>query len=284
MRWAEKGPLTTRQKETHENCLLPFIASMIAFITGSNFYEFPGFHEERISTRFGEAECLRGESGGREILVLPRHGPHHRNLPHHINHRANLLGLRTAGATAIVSCSVCGVLNGEWPLATPMIASDIFFPENRLPDGSPCTIFVEAGERGRGHLLAAQLSHEGLGRMIEETWRSSRYGVSCGTYAHVNGPRFNSKVEIQALSAAGVDFLSQTCGPEAVLANELELPFALAAFAVDYANGVKSEPTPVAALQENLKRANEAFTRLIGRLPQAAGELSFENFIYRFEP
>jgi 5'-methylthioadenosine phosphorylase len=255
---------------------------MIAFITGSNLYDVSGFKEQEVATRFGSVVLLRGSLHEREVLVLPRHGPSHRNLPHHINHRANLVGLREAGATAIVSCSVCGVVNAGWPLATPIVAEDLFFPENRLPDGSTCTLFTEAGEKGRGHLLASSFFHSKLRQAIEETWQRAGHHLLRGVYGHVNGPRFNSRSEIQALSRHGVDFISQTCGPEAILANELELPYALAAFAVDYANGVQSEPTPVETLRSNLDLSQKAFLHLIGAFPPDL-DLAFENFIYRFD-
>ena len=48
-----------------------------------------------------------------------------------------------------------------------------------------------------------------------------------GCYGHVDGPRFNTKAEIRGLAPAGVTAVSQTAGPETVLAGEAELPFAL---------------------------------------------------------
>ena len=71
-----------------------------------------------------------------------------------------------------------------------------------------------------------------------------------GCYGHVDGPRFNTKAEIRGLAAAGVTAVSQTAGPETVLAGEAELPFALVGYATDYANGVQAEPTPVERLLE----------------------------------
>ena len=56
-----------------------------------------------------------------------------------------------------------------------------------------------------------------------------------GCYGHVDGPRFNTKAEIRGLAAAGVTAVSQTAGPETVLAGEAELPFALVGYATDYA-------------------------------------------------
>lgn len=255
----------------------------IGYITGSGFYDLPGFEGQTVETRFGQVRLLRGSAGGRPTVLLPRHGAGHRNLPHHINHRANLLALKKAGVGAVVSCSVCGVLNPDWPLGAPLLADDLYFPDNRLGDGSVCSVFTEAGEAGRGHLLAASLFNESLRARAAAALVAAGNEPITGNYAHVPGPRFNSKAEIRALRAAGVDFLSQTCGPEAVLANELELPHALVGFGVDYANGVRAEPTSVETLNGNLERARSCFESLLGTLSVTGDNApAFENFVYRF--
>ncbi|MCC5847276.1 MAG: MTAP family purine nucleoside phosphorylase [Verrucomicrobia bacterium] len=256
---------------------------MIAYLTGSGFYDLPEFEPIERETRFGTAWLLRGKVNGVETLLLPRHGPQHRYLPHQINHRANLLALKEAGATAVVSCSVCGILNPDWPLATPLLATDLYFPENRLGDGQCCTVFDRPGEPGRGHLLAGSLFHTKLSQAVRAAMDGHDPQTQSGTYAHVSGPRFNTVSEIKALRTAGVDFLSQTCGPEAVLANELELPYALAAFGIDYANGVQNMPTPIEVLNNNLAAAKETFVRLIQTLREPTEGFTFENFVYRFE-
>jgi len=259
------------------------MALMIAFITGSGFYDFPGLTACEVSTRYGTARLLQGEVGGQPVLVLPRHGEGHRYLPHQIPHRAHLAALKELGATAVVSCSVCGVARPDWHPGTPLVATDLFFPENRLGDGSACTLFDQPGEPGRGHLLAASFFHTALTAAVQQHFQQTAGGCHSGCYAHVNGPRFNSVTEIRSLRAAGVDFLSQTGGPEAVLANECELPFALAGFGVDFANGVTDSPTPVEELSANLVRSKEAFTQLIEALATDRHDYRFEGFLYRFE-
>ncbi|MEM0967241.1 MAG: MTAP family purine nucleoside phosphorylase [Verrucomicrobiota bacterium] len=256
---------------------------MIAFIVGSGFYELEGFSPVETVTRFGNVRYLTGKIAENPVLLLPRHGSGHTYLPHQINHRANLLALKEAGAERVVSCSVCGVINPDWSLGAPLVAKELFFPENRLGDGTTCTVFQEPAEPGRGHLLAGSFFHSSLSSQIESHFKKSHSNCHIGSYAHANGPRFNSKAEIKALRVAGADFLSQTCGPEAVLANELELPYALAGFSVDYANGVQLDPTPVETLQANLKRAKDAFVDLIQTLSSQPQDYTFENFVYRFD-
>lgn len=253
---------------------------MLAFITGSGLYGHE--HLERIETKtpYGFAWLLQGELNGREVIMLPRHGENHRSLPNHLNHLAHFTALRQLGATAVVSCSVCGLLNPDWPLATPILANDVYFPENRLPGGNTCSIFQENGEPGRGHLLASSLINDPLADAIRPLLEKDPLE---GVYGHVNGPRFNTVTEINALRHVGVDMISQTCGPEAVLANELELPYTLVGFGVDYANGVQSAPTPVEELDKNLASAQETFLTLVRELREPEDGFPFQNFVYRFD-
>jgi len=257
---------------------------MIAYITGSGFYDMPGFDEGKADTKFGQAHFFTGKNNsGQEVVVLPRHGKAHHYLPHQINHRANLTALAEMGVGGIVSLSVCGVLREECDLAGTFLVDDLFFPENRMGDGSPCTLFMEPGEPRQGHLLAGSLFHQGLSESLEETLRRLGQNPGKAQYAHVPGPRFNTRCEIRSLQATGSTILSQTCGPEAVLANELEIPYAMVGFGVDYANGVAREPTPVEVLQTNLSRATDLFTRLVQSHDVPNRPWTFENFVYRFD-
>lgn len=255
---------------------------MISYIVGSGFYDQPGFTSAEVATRYGSVKIWHGTAAGRPVMLLSRHGPGHQRLSNHLNHRANLLALKQAGATAVVSCSVCGVLRNDWPIGQPLLASELYFPSNRLTGGELCTVFDQPGEPGRGHLIANSLLDATLSAAVDQAWRQAGLTARTGVYGQVDGPRLNTKSEIRALQAAGVDFISQTCGPEAVLANELELPYALAAFGVDHANGVVDPPTPPAVLGANLTEGTKAFRRLIEQLTEPSEGFAFSNFVYRF--
>ena len=76
--------------------------------------------------------------------------------------------------------------------------------------------------------------------------------------------RFNTVSEIRMLMSAGVTAVSQTAGPETVLAGEAKLPYALLGYATDYANGVKPEaPTPVEELIRLVTASTETFARTL---------------------
>ncbi|HZC18406.1 MAG TPA: hypothetical protein VE225_01725, partial [Rubrobacteraceae bacterium] len=126
-------------------------------MTGSGIYALPGVGELRsLKTRFGATEVAVGSVEGWRVGSVSRHLPGHRYLPHQIPHRANLLVLKELGARAVLATTVVGATDPALPLGRPVLFDDLYFPENRLPGGEPCTVFVEPGEEGRGHLIAAE--------------------------------------------------------------------------------------------------------------------------------
>jgi len=100
-----------------------------------------------------------------------------------------------------------------------------------------------------------------------------------------NGPRFNSRAEIRAFLRAGGSAISQTAGPEIVLSGELEIPYILLGFGVDYANGVVDSPTSVEELTANMEQSKTVLTKVIleflGETGNDSKEL-YNGFVYRF--
>jgi purine nucleoside phosphorylase len=168
------------------------------------------------------------------------------------------------------------------------VFDDLHFSSNRLPDGSICTFFVEAGDPARGHwILHGGPFSEGIrAALVAAAAEAGREARDSGTYGHVDGPRFNTPTEIAQLAACGVTAVSQTAGPETVLCGELALPFALVGFATDYANEVvPGEPTPVATLIELMGRSTDVFADVLrGALPRVdATAPTAAGTVYRFE-
>ena len=253
----------------------------IAVISGSGFYDFPDLvdsEKREIVTKFGSVVVDTGRLYDKKIAFIARHGHHHQFLPNLINYRANLLALEELDSKAILSTTVCGVLDPNIPLAKPVVFSDLYFPDNRLPSGATCSIYDEEELPGRGHYIFGQPFSESLRQQLITAAEDS---IADAVYAHVNGPRFNSKPEIRALQNHA-SFVSQTAGPEIILAGELEIPIALIGYGVDYANGVSDLPTPVEILRLNLINSKGVFVSIIKKLIQNFEEPRFEGFIYRF--
>jgi 5'-methylthioadenosine phosphorylase len=254
----------------------------LAIISGTGFYDFPGLKEEedlKIETRYGDASVKKGVVEGKNIAFIARHGKGHSILPNMINYRANLTALKELRTKAIIGTTVCGVLEPAIPLAKLAVFDDLYFPDNRFPDGGACTVYEERGEKSRGHYIFDKPFSEELRQQLIA---AAEDPLISAVYAHASGPRFNTKPEIKMLGNYA-SFVSQTAGPEIVLSGELEIPYALLGFGVDYANGVKKEPTTVEELRENLKKSKMAFTNVIRELIKKYSPPKFEGFIYRFE-
>ncbi|MEY2535199.1 MAG: 5-methylthioadenosine phosphorylase [bacterium] len=249
----------------------------IGIITGSGTYALPELDAstpEEVATPFGPATVTEGRFAGTDVLHVSRHLEGHRLLSSQVAHRANIAALRAKGAEAIVAVTVCGALEPDLDLGTLIVFDDLHFLSNRLPDGSLCTLHTEPGAPGRGHwifdLPFAQPLREALLGGAREIGHPVRDG---GCYGHVDGPRFNTRSEIRSLMRAGVTAVSQTAGPETVLAGVAGIPYALLGYATDYANGVKPEaPTPVEELVRLVGASAATFARTLGAaLPRLDG-------------
>ena len=257
----------------------------VGIVTGSGIYRLPGGTElRRVETRFGTAEVTVSEVGLWRVGSISRHGEGHRHLPHTIPYRANFAALKMLGARAVLATTAVGAVDPGVRLGRPILFDDLFFPSNLLPSGEPCTVFTEPGDPERGHLIQDAPFAPRLVRKMEIAARSLGLEVSVGgVYGHTNGPRFETKAEIRWLGAAGVAAVSQTCGPEAVLAGELGLPYGLVGFPVNYATGV-SEPEPKEVLERLLALSTEVLTRLVLRTVEVLKQedLSYDHgYVYR---
>ncbi len=250
----------------------------VAVITGSGFYDFAeleNLREVEIVTPHGVVQAHVGICDDRSVLFIARHKKNHALLSSMINHKANIHACGQAQVKVIIATSIVGLTNPALPLARLLIFNDIFYPDNRLPDGSNCTFFTEESQAGRGHYLFESPFFD-VSKVLK-----GKDVIAGLTYAYVNGPRLNSKKEIKFI-AGYADAVSQTAGPEAILAGELEIPYVLLGYGVDYANGVQSEATPIDVLTENMHLSKQVFARAI-RMLLAHEKYQFNGLVYRFD-
>jgi 5'-methylthioadenosine phosphorylase len=220
----------------------------VGLITGTGLYELDdleGRSVERVETPYGPAEVVAGRLDAVPVLHVSRHGPGHARLSNQLTPRATVSAIARMGAGCLVSTTVCGAVDPSLELGSLVVFDDLHFPSNRLADGSLCTLFTSPEIAGRGHWIYERPFGERVRAGLVEGGRAAGLEVrDGGVYGHVDGPRLNSISEIAGLAAAGVTCVSQTGGPETVLAGEARLPFALMGFVTDHANGVSAVPTP----------------------------------------
>ena len=262
----------------------------IGILTGSGTYALPGIDSdgdaELVETRYGAAPVTTGRFAGVEVLHVSRHRPGHELLSSQVTHQANIAALKECGAQAILSVTVCGALDASLSLGSLVVFDDLHFLANRLPNGEICTLFTEPGEKGRGHWIYERpFSRHLREALLAGAAQAGNYARDGGCYGHVDGPRFNTKTEIRMLQNCGVTVVSQTAGPETVLAGEAEIPYALLGYATDYANGVKAEPTPVDELIRLIAASGPTFaSTLAAAVPKIeADKLEPVGTFFRFD-
>jgi purine nucleoside phosphorylase len=260
----------------------------LGIITGSGTYALEEFESPRvreIATRFGKVVVTEGGFAGADVVHVSRHGEGHVRLSSHVNHRANMLAMQEAGVDAVLAATVCGAVDPAIFLGSLIVFDDLHFLTNRLPDGSLCSLWGE-GQPGRGHWIFERPFSDPLrAALLAGAAAAGQPVVDGGCYGHVDGPRFNTRTEIRMLQNCGVTVVSQTAGPETVLAGEAEIPYALLGYATDYANGVVSQPTPVAELVRLIGASGETFADTLARaVPKVdAGALEPVGTHFRFD-
>jgi 5'-methylthioadenosine phosphorylase len=253
------------------------VTATVGLVTGTGLYELDGVEDravETVATRYGPAELTSGRLEGVRVLHVARHGRGHARLSNQVTPRATVAAIAAMGAGCLVSTTVCGAVDPALELGSLVVFDDLHFPANRLADGSLCTLFTSPEIPGRGHWIYDRPFGERVRAGLLEGARAAALEVrDGGVYGHVDGPRLNSVSEIAQLAAAGVACVSQTGGPETVLAGEARLPFALIGFVTDHANGVSAVPTPHETLARLFGESAGVFQRALrSALPRIAAD------------
>jgi 5'-methylthioadenosine phosphorylase len=183
-----------------------------------------------VDTPWGEPSdaLLIGRLHGVRFVFLPRHGRGHRIPPGRVNARANVDALKRAGCTDVVAISAVGSLREE--LAPGRFAIvDQFIDRTFARDRS----FFGPGLVA--HVSMADPVCPRLAEMMAEAAEAAGAAVTRGgTYLAMEGPQFSSRAESELYRAWGCDVIGMTAMPEAKLAREAELPYALVGMVTDY--------------------------------------------------
>jgi 5'-methylthioadenosine phosphorylase len=207
--------------------------TVLGIIGGSGVYDIDGLESarwQRVKSPWGEAsdEILSGMFSGVDLLFLPRHGRGHIHSPTSINYRANIDALKRAGATDLISISACGSLKEELAPGT-FVMVDQFIDRTHAREKS----FF-----GPGFVAHVSMAHPVCPRLagaLEESCREEKIAhVRGGTYLAMEGPQFSSLAESNLYRSWGCAVIGMTAMPEAKLAREAELPYALVAMVTDY--------------------------------------------------
>jgi 5'-methylthioadenosine phosphorylase len=206
---------------------------IIGIIGGSGLYDIEELREaERLSAAspFGAPsdDLLTGRIGHVRFVFLPRHGRDHRLSPSHVNYRANIDVLKRAGCTDVLAISSVGSLR-EALAPGGFVVPDQFIDRTFAREKS----FFGAGLVA--HVSMAEPVCRRLSGFAAQAARAAGAEVSeGGTYLAMEGPQFSTRAESHLYRQWGCDIIGMTAMPEAKLAREAELPYALVGMVTDY--------------------------------------------------
>lgn len=216
-------------------------------------------------TRWGSpsASLLCWQRNAVEVFFLARHGRQGGIAPHRVNYRANIAAARAVEPDAVIAINaVGGITAAAWPGRIVLPAQIIDYTwgrEHTFCDGD--------GEPLR-HVEFDPPFDEPLRQMLVA--RAGAAGVNAyagGTYGVTQGPRLETAAEIDRLAADGCDVVGMTAMPEAALAREAGLRYAMCAVVVNRAAGRLPAQSPILAqIEVHLAGGMAQLSRILEQL------------------
>lgn len=243
----------------------------IGIIGGSGLAEGIGLDEAQeiaVSSPFGEPSgpVVTGKLGGVRMTFLARHGAGHRLPPGAVNYRANIDVLKRCGVSDVLALSAIGSLR-EGLAPAHFVAVDQFIDRTA---GRAQSFF------GPGLVAHVSLADPVCPRLSGLAVTAARAAGGLvhqgGCYVAIEGPQFSTRAESALYRNWGADVIGMTAMPEARLAREAELPYALLGMVTDYdawresAAGVEADEV-FAVMKANAELARAAVRELAALLP-----------------
>ncbi len=239
----------------------------IGIIGGSGLYDVEGIEDGRwvdVPSPWGAPSdaIFHGRVGPVTVSFLPRHGRGHRIGPDQLNARANIDCLKRLGVTDVLAVSSVGSLVEERPPGSFTIV-DQFIDRTK---GRPSSFF---GTGLVAHVSMADPVCPRLSALVGDAAGEVDRG---GTYLAMEGPQFSTRAESLLYRQWGCHVIGMTAMPEAKLAREAELPYALVGMVTDYDCWREGEAAVdvaqvIAQLSANAAKARAMVVRLLRSLP-----------------
>jgi 5'-methylthioadenosine phosphorylase len=242
---------------------------ILGIIGGSGLYAIPGLEdvrEEKVSTPFGDpsSPLIVGRLEGTRVAFVARHGIGHTIPPSQVNYRANIYALKQLGVRFVAAVSACGSLREDYAPGNIVIPDQLFdFTNHRAR-----SFFDEPGLVA--HVGVAEPFCNLFAKQLLKACKAAKGKVHMGgSYITIEGPRFSTRAESNSYRSWGHSIIGMTTSPEAFLAREAELCYAVMAHVTDY-DVWHEEPVSVdmvmSTMGKNLRLAQEAVRHLAAGL------------------
>lgn len=207
----------------------------LGVIGGSGVYQMEGVElvrEHQLDTPFGKPSdaIIETKVKDRSVYFLARHARGHRYSPSEVNYRANVHAMKQLGVTHLLAVSAVGIMR-ESIKPGDMIVPDQIFDRTK---GTRASSFF--GEGVVGHVGFADPFCDELRQLVLQSAAKHTKGVhDGGTYVCMEGPQFSTRAESNFYRRAlEPSVIGMTALPEAKLAREAELCYAVLALGTDY--------------------------------------------------
>lgn len=224
----------------------------------------------KVDTPYGPttSDFKCGVINDREIAILSRHGRQHTIPPTQVNNRANLWAIREIGCSHILATTACGSLRQEIGRGD-FVVLDQFIDFTRHRE---VTFFESFEPREMKHTPMADPFDDFLRKIFIETGMELGLKIfERGTVITIEGPRFSTRAESNMFRVWGADVINMSTAPEAILANELGIPYAAVAMSTDY-DCWKTDEAPV-TWGDVLKVFNQNVSKVIDLLIASIGKI-----------
>lgn len=221
--------------------------------------------EKIIFTPYGEpsSPLLCGSHENTDIVILSRHGRAHTIPPSKVNSRANIYALKEIGCTHILATTACGSLREEIGRGD-LVIPDQFIDFTRHRN---TTFFDEFEPGNMKHTPMADPFDRNLRNLIISAAHKKGIPVrEKGTLITIEGPRFSTRAESRMFRIWGADLINMSVAPEAILANEIGIPYATIAMSTDY-DSWKDDEEPV-SWEQVLRVFEENISKVLSLLKE----------------
>ena len=243
---------------------------MLAIIGGSGLTQLANLeitHRQVIRTPFGEPSgaLTFGHINSEEVIFLARHGYGHTIAPHDVNYRANIWAIHSRGVKDLISVASVGGIHADLKPGTIVIPDQIMdYTHGRA------TTYREGKDTPVVHMDFTEPYCRDMRELCLQAVKEA--GETCvdgGVYATVQGPRLETRAEINRLERDGASMVGMTGMPEAALAKEIGLCYATIAVVSNYAAGRGSSKDAIhygeveQVLKQSMQRVRNILERLV---------------------
>lgn len=182
-----------------------------------------------IETPFGRPSgpITLTKVAGVQVALLARHGEGHLLNPSQVPYRANIFAMKSLGVTHIIASGAVGSLKEEIAPRQLVIPDQVIDRTFRRP----ATFFDDLAVHVE---LAAPFCTSIRNVLVKATVGLPTRTHQGGTYVCMEGPQFSTRAESEMHRGWGASLIGMTVMPEARLAREAEICYALVALPTDY--------------------------------------------------